>query len=130
MFHGQSKKIFSFKIIKKKKKPGGAGGSGVILNFNISQHSRDTELMSSLMKYLACGRIQERKDKEAVAFEVNKFEDIKTKIIPFFEEYPIEGHKKTCYLSFCKIASLMANKLHLTSEGLEEILAIKNSMNQ
>jgi hypothetical protein len=105
-------------------------GSGVILNFNISQHSRDTELMSSLMQYLACGRIQKRKDKEAVAFEVNKFEDIKTKIIPFFQEYPIEGHKKANYLYFCKIALLMENKLHLTSGGLGEIIDIKNSMNK
>ena len=59
-------------------------GSGIILNFNLSQHSRDYELMNSFIKYLDCGRIQKRKDKEAVAFEVNRFEDINTKIIPFF----------------------------------------------
>lgn len=54
--------------------------------------------MNGLKNYLDCGRIQKRKDKEAVAFEVSKFEDINKKIMPFFQKYPIEGHKKVNYL--------------------------------
>jgi hypothetical protein len=78
-------------------------GIAITLNFNISQHSRDFELINSFIKYLDCGRIQKRKDKEAIAFEVNKFEDIKSKIIPFFQKYPLQGIKVLNFEDFCKI---------------------------
>jgi hypothetical protein len=104
-------------------------GMGVFLNFNISQHSRDSELMNSLINYLDCGRITNKKDKEAVIFEVNKFSDLNEKIIPFFKKYSIEGYKKANFCDFCKIALLMQDKRHLTSEGLEQIINIKNGMN-
>lgn len=33
-------------------------------------------------------------------------------------------------MTFCLVANLMKNKAHLTSEGLEEIIKIKNGMNK
>jgi len=40
------------------------------------------------------------------------------------------GVKKKYYLDFLKVAELMKTKKHLTDEGLNEILIIKNNMNK
>lgn len=51
---------------------------------------------------------------------VEKYSDIRDKIIPFFEKYPLYGFKKENYLDFKKVSELMENKAHLTLEGLEK----------
>ena len=63
-------------------------GHGVNLRFGIGQHSRDLELINSLIQYLGCGQITKKRDKEFVEYNVGKFSDINEKIIPFFSKYP------------------------------------------
>jgi len=53
-----------------------------------------------------------------------------SKIIPFFSKYPIEGVKAKDFDDFCKVAELMKSKVHLTSDGLEQIRKIKSGMNR
>lgn len=52
------------------------------------------------------------------------------KIIPFFQNYPLQGVKLLDYNDFIKIANLMKNKSHSTPEGLEQIRQIKSGMNR
>jgi len=68
-------------------------GESVILNFVITQHYRDEQLMRSLIEFFDCGDLY--KDKEVFHYKVGKFSDIekKKKIIPFYEIYPLLGHK-------------------------------------
>ena len=51
-------------------------------------------------------------------------------IIPFFNKFPIIGVKALDFEDWCKVAKLMENKAHLTSEGLEEIKQIKAGTNR
>jgi hypothetical protein len=44
-------------------------------------------------------------------------------------KYPLQGIKILDYADFCKVAELMQEKAHLTSEGLDQILEIKAGMN-
>jgi hypothetical protein len=104
-------------------------GKSVSLTFTITQHKRDFLLMKSIFKLLDCGQVKARPKESCVDFIVTKFSDIDAKIIPFFKKYPLTGCKKLDYLDFCKAAELIKNKVHLTSEGLEEILRIKAGMN-
>ena len=60
---------------------------------------------------------------------VSKFSEIRDKIIPFFDQFPLHGAKRLDYLDFLKIANLMEGKLHLTEEGLDQIRKIKDGMN-
>lgn len=101
----------------------------VILNFSISQHSRDAELMKSLAKHFGCGIYYPRYNRNVGEFQVRTFSDILEYIIPFFEKYPIVGVKYLDYLDFCRIAKLMKESKHLTKDGLEEIRIIKAGMN-
>lgn len=93
------------------------------LVFKLTQHSRDELLMRSLVKYFDGGKIS--KNGEAFDFKVTKFLDIKNKIIPFFQKYPILGIKSKDFKNFCRVAELMENKFHLTEEGLNQIYTIK-----
>jgi hypothetical protein len=103
---------------------------GVIVEFifQLVQHSRDEQLMRSLVKYFDGGFVTKYKD--AYYYRIRKFDDIKNKIIPFFDKHPVHGVKKLNYLDFCKAAELMNNKAHLTEEGLDLIRQIKANMNK
>jgi hypothetical protein len=98
-------------------------------------------LIKNLVKYFESGYVSKYKN----AFYpsgVKKFADIQSKIIPFFNKYPIQGVKNLDYLDFCKAAELMKNKArargpcktqglaHLTKEGLDLIRQIKANINK
>lgn len=104
-------------------------GVQVKLVFQITQHSRDEQLMRSLIEYLDCGLVFNQTE-TAVVFKVMKFSDLIEKIIPFFVKYPILGVKAKDFVDWCKVAELMKNKKHLTTEGLNQIRQIKAGMNK
>ena len=104
-------------------------GYRVELRFTITQHSRDAELIKSLINYYGCGTFSQDLKNAAVYFIVINFTDIFNIIIPFFSKYHIKGVKSMDYSDFVKIAKLMQNKAHLTIEGLEQIKKIKEGMN-
>jgi LAGLIDADG endonuclease len=52
------------------------------------------------------------------------------KIIPFFEKYLILGNKSLDFEDFKKVANIIKNKEHLTSDGFNNILNIKSGMNR
>nr|QCW06951.1 hypothetical protein [Drechslerella brochopaga] len=103
-------------------------GIAVWLRFRITQHSRDEKLMHSLIEYFDCGSIQHTGN--CVEFNVEKFSDIKLKIIPFFQKYHLLGAKEKDFSDFCKAAKLIEEKAHLTKEGLDVIMSLKKSMNR
>lgn len=67
-------------------------GFQVLLFFEISQHSRDKQLLVSIIDFFGCGKIY-KKNKEVYAYRVVKFSDLTEKVIPFFKNYPIIGVK-------------------------------------
>lgn len=105
----------------------------VVLKFQIAQHSRDAELMKSLISTLGCGRIELNLARSTVYFLVTKYTDISDKVIPFFDKYPLffeeEGAKISDYNYFKQVSILMNKKAHLTEEGLSEIQSIKSKVN-
>lgn len=102
-------------------------GKSVLLKFQLTQHERDKELLSLIVKYLNCGSLQT--SRTAKDLQVTKFKDIYSTIIPFFVKHPILGVKARDFDDFIKVAELIKEKAHLTKEGLELILEISSSMN-
>ena len=80
-------------------------GFQVILYFQVTQHSRDEQLMRSFIEYLDCGNI--KKSRETFNFIVTKLDDITQKIIPFFIKYPILGVKSKYFQYWFKVAYMM-----------------------
>jgi hypothetical protein len=106
-------------------------GFQVIMSFSICQHVRDELLLSKFIDYLKCGKIEKASTRpDAVTFVTYKFSDILDKIIPFFQNYPLQGIKSKDYNDFCEIAKLMENKSHLTLDGLKKIKSLKSGMNR
>jgi hypothetical protein len=83
--------------------------------------------MENLINYFNCGSVYKEKNRELVKFYASKSLDIHEKIIPFFQKYPFQGYKLLSYKKFCKVGELMKKKAHLTQEGINEILEIKQN---
>lgn len=60
-------------------------GYQIIMSFFIAQHVRDELLLSKLIDYLGCGKIEKASTRpDGITFVTYKFSDIRDKIIPFF----------------------------------------------
>jgi hypothetical protein len=123
---GSCQGCFLARLYKAKTKTGFA----VQLRFQITQHTRDAQLMKSLVTYLDCGRIHLPSGYAHGNFLVGKFSDINEKIIPFFDKYQIEGVKALDLADFKRVAAIMKVNGHTTESGLEEIRLIKAGMNR
>lgn len=102
-------------------------GLNVQLEFNISQHKRDEQLLTSLVEFLGCGNTYTRDN--ICRFRVTNLTSIVTKIIPFFKENLIAGAKFQDFEDFCLVAEMLKDKKHLTPEGLDNVCKIKARMN-
>lgn len=98
------------------------------MRLSVTQHSRDKELLELIGKYLNAGVVNIHSE-NAYVFKITKLVDLTNKIIPLFEQNPIQGVKYLDYLDFCEVAKLMNEGKHLTAEGLDLIISIKNKMN-
>jgi len=87
-------------IIRLKKSSTNRTGLQVELVFQITQHTRDEQLLLSFIKYFDCGRYRQRKGGLAGDFIVSRLSDLTDKIIPFFEIYPIKHQKKADFELF------------------------------
>ena len=102
----------------------------VTLVFQVTQHSRDEELIKSLISIFCCGYYGLRSTKNHGDFLVTAFGDIHDRIIPFFHKYEIRGVKAHDFADFCKAAIIIKAKGHLTSEGLDELKSLKAGINR
>lgn len=106
-------------------------GFSVSVEFAVSQHIRDEVLLTKFIDYLLCGRISKANSRpDSLTFTVRKLSDIKDKIIPFFQKYPLQGEKSRDFLDFCKVVKIMEDKSHLTELGIKRIKSIKSGMNK
>jgi hypothetical protein len=106
-------------------------GFSVSIEFSVSQHIRDELLLSKFIEYLSCGNISKKSTRpDSVIFMVRKFSDIKEKLIPFFQKFPLQGVKSMDFLDFCQVVKIIEDKSHLTFEGLKKIRSLKSGMNK
>ena len=100
----------------------------VVLTFNVSQ--KESYILSQLKKYLGCGRIQQRQDGLHMYVCSNPL-SIQERIIPFFWKFNFRSQqKKKNFSIFCQIAEKVFRKEHLTSRGLEEIIQLREGLNE
>ena len=77
------------------------------LIFSLSQHSRDAQLMKSLVQHFGCGGYYAWSTCNRGEFRVTSFSDVFEYVMPFFNKYPIMGVKSLDFADFCKVAELM-----------------------
>jgi len=97
--------------------------------FQITQHSRDEQLLKSFIDFFGCGILEPSYRGPAVNFAVYKFSDNYAKIIPFFKEHNILGVKSEDFKDWCEAAEIIKTKKHLTEQGIHQIISLKSGMN-
>jgi len=103
-------------------------GYAISLVFGLSQHIKDVELLERLAKFLGCGTVRISNSRNTAEWIITKFDDLNLKLIPFLTKYNLSGIKLLDFERFKKTLFLIENKMHLTSEGVTLIKAIKDAM--
>ena len=99
----------------------------ISLCFNVSQ--KDKVILTLFKRYLGCGTLRSRSD-GVWYYEVNNFNAIWEKVIPFFKKYPfLSAKKKRDFSKFCLIGELVKKSEHHTEKGILKILELRRDMN-
>lgn len=104
-------------------------GVQVLPEFTIVQHERDVKLLHGIKTFFGCGVVR-RNHGDRMCWRVRKLEDLKSRIIPFFDQHILKSLKRQDYLAFRKVVEWMSMGRHLTREGLGEITKIAKQMNR
>jgi len=103
---------------------------GFTVNMSISQHVRDIALLGNIADFLNCGIVEKPCTRSSATFVTYKSKDIYDKIIPFFNNYPLQGTKLQNFKYFCEVTNILKDKSKLTEENLKLIKKIKLKMNK
>jgi hypothetical protein len=97
------------------------------LSFNVSQVGYD--LPELLQDVFGCGTVRARQD-GVVYFEVTRPYDLRERIFPFFERFPLRGPKAADLAVFIQITELVQSGEHLSPAGLRRIVELRSPMNR
>jgi len=105
-------------------------GWSVKPNFQIKLHIREATLIFQLQTFFdGIGSISINENKNSIKWTVSNLKDLITYIISHFEKYPLLSQKAADFILFKLIINLINKKAHLNSEGFQNIINIKASMN-
>ena len=103
-------------------------GFQVQLQFVITQHIRDSVLMHSFVDFFNAGYIA-NDGLTKLQFRIRAYNQLPI-LFGLLDQFPLMTQKRLDAEAFRKVHTMMGNKLHLTVDGLEEIRAIKATMNR
>jgi hypothetical protein len=104
-------------------------GYQVQVSYQISLNEKDISLLEMIQTYFkGVGNIS-KEGKDIYQYRVTALKDIFL-IIEHFENYPLITQKKADFELFKQVLKIINNKEHLTKKGIEQIVAIKASMNK
>ncbi len=99
----------------------------VSLCLNVSQ--KDKVILALVKRHLQCGSIRDKGD-GVWMYEVNNLTAIREHVIPFFRKFGfLSAKKKRDFAIFRQMAELMADGDHLSREGIERLLELRENMN-
>ena len=100
----------------------------VTLTFNVSQ--KESYILAQFKQLLGCGRLQYRKD-GVCYFVVSNPRSLVERVIPFFDRFHFISHtKQKNFRIFKEITKLVIDGKHLTHDGLKEIVALREVLNE
>lgn len=99
-------------------------------SFSISQNKSSLGCLEQIHEFFAnCGGIRSSKRDQTYKYEVRNLSHLDEKIIPHFRKYRLYTQKQQDFEKFGKICELMKKNLHVTPDGLHEIIDIAYTMN-
>lgn len=106
-------------------------GFQVLLEFVITQHKRDEQLLNKIKNYFKVGVVRHSNSRgDILCYRVRSRKHLREVILPFFEKNGLQTQKKFDFQKFKQVFNLMEKEEHLTPEGLAEIRAIRNQLSE
>jgi hypothetical protein len=102
--------------------------------FYIKLIERDKEILLALQRFFGCGSVYFQKDtrpnhQHCYRYEVFRWEELQTKIIPFFKQNRLKlVSKRNDFEVFCLMMNLLSRKIHRTDKGLRKLFQLKQQM--
>jgi LAGLIDADG endonuclease len=107
-------------------------GWQLVPEFHVSQNAERRQVLDLIARRFGCGRIQANHRGTAdtsLVYVVRNRIDLLTKVIPFFERYPLLSTKQEEFVVFATIVRAMARGEHLDQQGFRSIRRLAVSMN-
>lgn len=101
----------------------------VQLQFTITQHIKDAQLMYDIQTFFKCGYIVNDTPTK-LQYRIRGIKDITEKLLPLFDMYPLHTRKSLDLIAFKDVHAIMLSGGHLTLKGLKQIKQIKSTMNR
>ena len=103
-------------------------GVQVLPEFTVVQHEVDVKILYALKDYFGCGVVRKNHGTR-MAYRVRGHENLRSKILPFFEKHKLKTRKRIDFLKFRRVVLRMEKGEHLDPEGLKKIRKMKQTMN-
>lgn len=105
-------------------------GYQIQMEFVVTKHKRDIQILYALKSYFKCGHVRPNKNKEGNvwAWRVRGLQHHLEYLIPFFEKHSLKTKKKVEFIHFRQICLLMNKKVHLTEEGFSQCFNLAKSL--
>ena len=110
-------------------------GFQVFPEFVVTQGAKSLTTLERLHSFFERGKIYENRRADNHRENLHRYcvrsiNDIRSKIIPFFEQYELQTAKQQDFLAFCEIVRLMKDRSHLTDDGLQAIRELAAATNR
>ncbi|MBC8464789.1 MAG: LAGLIDADG family homing endonuclease [Parcubacteria group bacterium] len=108
-------------------------GSEVRLEFEIELRADDRDILERICATIGCGRIYDLSyDRYGwyphVKYKIGGVKDMQKYLVPFLDKHPLQAKKGEVYVFFRQIVMMFARKEHLTDEGFEKILKLRDEI--
>ena len=103
--------------------------------FEIELRADDGAVLNKIKRLIGCGTIyslnyERYKWSPHAKFKVANIKDLREKVIPFFQKYPLQAKKAKTFLILSQIVEMVYNKKHLNYGGFQKILKLRDKMRQ
>ena len=110
-------------------------GVQIFPEFVVTQGAKSLEALEKLQDFFKCGKIYENRRKDnhresLYRYCVRSKTDLRDKIIPFFQKYPLQTTKHQDFLIFCQVMDMIEDRRHLTEPGLLSIRILAAKTNR
>src|SRR4030042_3457868 len=104
----------------------------ILTEFHVSQNPGSKNILEFLRKRLGCGYLKPNhprstSDKTWILIVKDK-DDLRKKVIPFFNKHQLQTTKQLDYQVFKKVVQMIEEKRHLTKEGFQSIVELVFSL--
>ncbi len=104
----------------------------ILTEFHVSQNPGSKNVLNALQRRLGCGYLKPNHPKSSSdktwILVVKDKNDLRKKVIPFFDKHPLQTTKRLDYYVFKKVVQMIEERNHLTEEGFRKIVELVFSL--